>query len=577
MNVGNPAQQQEIADLFAMQVLQKGYDVIDRANLAALSQEAEFQNESGITSPEGRAKLAIHNVSAVIVVNVAAPYAYQVPPSSQSYWVRGHWYWSGPGYVWVPGHWEVRERPGYMAESGEDISMTAKMVDVQTGTLLWAGEGTGSLKSGLSTLGGALLGAGAGVALGFGRRQYPRGGHRRSRRRAGRRRGRRGPAAGPGSTDAVRHRENVPRPSRAADVASRCSGAHRRGRARACRRQPLRRPIAQTPPASEPAAAPTALGTDMAAVRQRRRSHRDDVSAEDPEMERQRDDLPGGRFHPVRRGRAGVRRGDSQRRRRTGPGRPRRDAPGFPDHRPRVRRRVGHGCRDSPGTQPNSCRRARKQSPSTNWGQASPFRRPWQRKLRRRAASAGPRILFTTTPTILVLVDGEPVLRPMADLNVERVVNTRALIVKAGGRFYLTAMNFWYEAPAIEGPWVMIDNPPALLEKAREAAVAAKMVDLMQPQPGAAPLKTPPAVRVSTVPTELIETDGPPQLLPVEDTSLLQVKNTDDVIFLDLKTNRYYVLLVEPLVRVEIALWPVGRCRSRGPAGGPCARCRLRL
>ena len=53
-----------------------------------------------------------------------------------------------------------------MAENGEDISITAKMVDVQTGTLLWAGEGTGSLKSGLATFGGALLGAGAGAVTG---------------------------------------------------------------------------------------------------------------------------------------------------------------------------------------------------------------------------------------------------------------------------------------------------------------------------------------------------------------------------------------------------------------------------
>ena len=48
MNAGNPGQQQEIADLFAMLVLQKGYDVVDRANLADLVNEAAFQNESGI-------------------------------------------------------------------------------------------------------------------------------------------------------------------------------------------------------------------------------------------------------------------------------------------------------------------------------------------------------------------------------------------------------------------------------------------------------------------------------------------------------------------------------------------------
>ena len=150
ITIGNPAQQQEIADLFAMQVLQKGYDVIDRASLASLAQEAAFQNESGITSPEGRAKLAVYNVSAVITVNVGQPSAY-VPPSSESFWIRGHWYWSGGGYVWVPGHWEVRQTPGYTAQNGEEISITAKMIDVRTGTLLWAGEGTGSLKSGRAT------------------------------------------------------------------------------------------------------------------------------------------------------------------------------------------------------------------------------------------------------------------------------------------------------------------------------------------------------------------------------------------------------------------------------------------
>jgi hypothetical protein len=88
MNAGSSAQQQEIADLFAMQVLKKGYDVIDRANLADLTNEAAFQNTSGITSPEGRKKLEIHNVSAVIVVNVGTPTTYAVPPSSESYWIQ---------------------------------------------------------------------------------------------------------------------------------------------------------------------------------------------------------------------------------------------------------------------------------------------------------------------------------------------------------------------------------------------------------------------------------------------------------------------------------------------------------
>lgn len=133
MNVGYPSQQQEIADLFAMHILQKGYDVIDRVNVADLEREVAFQNTSGITSPDGRAKLAIHNVSTVVVVNVSVP----VAGSAQAYY-----------------------------GDDEQISITAKMLDVQTGTLLWAGEGTGDLKGGLATFGGAVLGAGAGAAIG---------------------------------------------------------------------------------------------------------------------------------------------------------------------------------------------------------------------------------------------------------------------------------------------------------------------------------------------------------------------------------------------------------------------------
>ena len=53
MNAGNPPQQQEIADLFAMQVLQKGYDVIDRANLADLTQRGRVPERLRHHQPGG--------------------------------------------------------------------------------------------------------------------------------------------------------------------------------------------------------------------------------------------------------------------------------------------------------------------------------------------------------------------------------------------------------------------------------------------------------------------------------------------------------------------------------------------
>jgi hypothetical protein len=156
-----------------------------------------------------------------------------------------------------------------------------------------------------------------------------------------------------------------------------------------------------------------------------------------------------------------------------------------------------------------------------------------------------PRILYATTPTILVLVDGPPVLRPMTGLPaVERVLDTYALIVRWQNRFYLTAMNFWYEAQEIGGPWTPVNDPPPILEQVKEAAAEAKVTDLMGPLPNSPAIATPPGIRVSTVPTELIQTDGPAKMLPIEETdNLLQIQNSDDAIFMNLLDNQFYVLL----------------------------------
>jgi hypothetical protein len=173
-----------------------------------------------------------------------------------------------------------------------------------------------------------------------------------------------------------------------------------------------------------------------------------------------------------------------------------------------------------------------------------------------------PRIFFSTHPALLVLVDGAPVLRPFG--GAERVINTRALIVKAGGNFYLSALNFWYQALDIAGPWSPLARPSDFLAQMRQAA--GEQVDLIAPAADAAPPAAPPALFVSTVPAELIQTDGPPQFIPiantaqlqpaeltqadgtpqfieVADTALLQAQNSDDAIFLDRQTGEYFVLI----------------------------------
>src|SRR6185295_4522537 len=54
-----------------------------------------------------------------------------------------------------------------------------------------------------------------------------------------------------------------------------------------------------------------------------------------------------------------------------------------------------------------------------------------------------PQILFSTRPALLVLIDGTPMFRSVKDTNLERIVNTRVLVVRdnSSGKLYLRLMD----------------------------------------------------------------------------------------------------------------------------------------
>ena len=90
-----------------------------------------------------------------------------------------------------------------------------------------------------------------------------------------------------------------------------------------------------------------------------------------------------------------------------------------------------------------------------------------------------PQILFSTRPALLVLIDGAPVFRPFTSTNVERIINTRVLIVRAENKFYLRIMDGWLESQNLNGPWTIAGHTPNDLKKALDAAIATKQVDLL--------------------------------------------------------------------------------------------------
>ncbi len=174
-----------------------------------------------------------------------------------------------------------------------------------------------------------------------------------------------------------------------------------------------------------------------------------------------------------------------------------------------------------------------------------------------------PRILFSPSPALLVLVDDKPVLRQVEGSKLLRVINTWALVLVDGssGKYYLRVLGRWAEAGAVEGPWAISARPPASLETARQSLAKSQQVNLLDdPGPGlkeAAGQGRYPTIHVSTVPAELIQTDGQPAYESIGGTELLHVKNSSANILVDQKTADHYVLLA--------GRWFRGKSLERGP------------
>ena len=161
-----------------------------------------------------------------------------------------------------------------------------------------------------------------------------------------------------------------------------------------------------------------------------------------------------------------------------------------------------------------------------------------------------PEIIFTTKPSMLVVIDGPAQYREVGGTSLQKVINSQAFILHDAGKakYYLNVMDGWLEAPALEGPWTYLSKIPDDMKEItkglqeREQAKAAE---------GATPpsLKKAqkegkiPAIYVTLVPTELLMTEGPPHYEMIAEATLEYIKNTTANIFRDPATSNYYILL----------------------------------
>ena len=163
-----------------------------------------------------------------------------------------------------------------------------------------------------------------------------------------------------------------------------------------------------------------------------------------------------------------------------------------------------------------------------------------------------PGIVFSTTPALLVQIDGSPRYRPVQSTAYARVINTRPLILKeaAGGTHYLRLFDGWMSAPAVTGPWSVAKPAPRDLDVVMHMVSKGDAVDLLafvdpkdsvnRPTLAKGPV---PAILVAMEPTELIVTQGEPNYVPIDGTQLLYATNTTGHVLKHLGDQQTYVLV----------------------------------
>lgn len=155
------------------------------------------------------------------------------------------------------------------------------------------------------------------------------------------------------------------------------------------------------------------------------------------------------------------------------------------------------------------------------------------------ASDQGMRIIFSPAPALLVRINGEPRYEQLIGTDLQRVINSTALIVRdVAGMHYFRRGDTWMEAYDLTGPWSTAGTVPEGAEVAVKEALSDIRTDLFASAQSHGPT---PMVCVSTTPAELIVTDGEPQYAPFNGTPLLYIRNTTGIVFREPTDQELYV------------------------------------
>ena len=162
------------------------------------------------------------------------------------------------------------------------------------------------------------------------------------------------------------------------------------------------------------------------------------------------------------------------------------------------------------------------------------------RQLSDRINNDPPPIYFRTTPTVLVIIDGDPILKKDNDSGLEYVLNTPFFIVKDlnNANYYMRGGSFWYVSEEILFGWESTKKVPSRVKKFARRNLEKKESDATTQS-----YREAPELIVVTKPSELVIVDGEIDYNAIEGTKLLYVANTESDIIMDINSQNHYLLL----------------------------------
>jgi hypothetical protein len=153
-----------------------------------------------------------------------------------------------------------------------------------------------------------------------------------------------------------------------------------------------------------------------------------------------------------------------------------------------------------------------------------------------------PKIFVGYRPSILLSVNGEPVLSEVPNTNLKFVANTQwpLFFDGANSTYYLAVGQQWLTASSLEGQWSATKKLPPDFSKGPQDKQWSALKKFIPPSAKSGGVT--PDVFYSDKPAEIILFDGQPVYAQIPDTQLEYATNTNSVVFVFKPTQQFYYL-----------------------------------